>query len=71
MRLLLKNGFRPRRTIRFIAWSGEEWGGSKTGNLAYLAHHQQELKNHLMAFEDDLGSTRLLGFGYQGSPQGK
>lgn len=23
MRLLLKNGFRPKRTIRFIAWSGE------------------------------------------------
>ena len=23
MRLLLKNNFRPKRTIRFIAWSGE------------------------------------------------
>lgn len=22
-RLLLKNGFRPKRTLRFIAWSGE------------------------------------------------
>lgn len=22
-RLLFKNGFRPRRTLRFIAWSGE------------------------------------------------
>ena len=22
-RLLIKNGFRPRRTLRFVAWSGE------------------------------------------------
>jgi hypothetical protein len=24
-----------------------------------------------VAFEDDLGSTRLLGFGYSGDPRGK
>lgn len=24
-----------------------------------------------MAFEDDLGSTKLLGFGYIGDPKGK
>jgi carboxypeptidase Q len=23
LRLLKKNGFRPKRTLRFIAWSGE------------------------------------------------
>jgi len=39
MRLLLKNGFRPKRTIRFIAWSGEEWGDPKNGNKAYLEAH--------------------------------
>lgn len=36
MRLLLRNGLRPKRTIRFIAWSGEEWGDPKNGNKAYL-----------------------------------
>lgn len=36
MRLLLKNGFRPKRTIRFIAWSGEEWGDPKNGAHAYV-----------------------------------
>lgn len=36
MRLLLRNGFRPKRTIRFIAWSGEEWGDPRNGNKAYL-----------------------------------
>ena len=25
----------------------------------------------MVAFEDDLGSTKLLGFGYSGSPEGK
>jgi carboxypeptidase Q len=71
MRLLLKNGLRPKRTIRFIAWSGEEWGDPKNGNKAYLAAHLNELDKHIVAFEDDLGSTRLLGFGYQGDPRGK
>lgn len=39
MRLLLKNGFRPKRTIRFIAWSGEEWGGTQNGAHQYLSRH--------------------------------
>lgn len=29
------------------------------------------MKNHIVAFEDDLGSTKFLGFGYSGSPEGK
>lgn len=28
--------------------------------------HKDELKNHIVAFEDDLGSTLLEGFGYSG-----
>lgn len=71
MRLLLKNGFRPKRTIRFIAWSGQEWGDPKNGANAYVEYHQNELKNHLIALEDDLGSTKLYGFGYSGHSQGK
>lgn len=71
MRLLHANGLRPKRTLRFIAWSGEEWGGPKTGNQAYLAAHMQELDKHIVAFEDDMGNTKLLGFGYSGDPRGK
>ena len=29
------------------------------------------MKNHIVAFEDDLGSTKLYGFGYSGSAEGK
>jgi carboxypeptidase Q len=36
-----------------------------------LAAHLNELNKHIVAFEDDLGSTRLIGFGYQGDPRGK
>jgi len=71
MRLILKNGMRPRRTIRFIAWSGEEWGDPRNGNKAYLAAHINELNKHIVAFEDDLGSTKLLGFGFSGEASGK
>ena len=67
MRLLLQNGFRPQRTIRFIAWSGEEWGDPKNGAQAYLETHKDELRNHIVAFEDDLGSTKLYGFGISGN----
>jgi carboxypeptidase Q len=50
MRLLLKNGFRPKRTIRFIAWSGEEWGDPKNGAQAYMIAHKDELDKHIVAF---------------------
>ena len=69
--MLLKNGYRPKRTIRFIAWSGEEWGDPNNGNKAYLRAHLDELDKHIVAFEDDLGSTQLLGFGYQGDERGR
>lgn len=71
MRLLLQLNYRPKRTLRFIAWSGEEWGDPRNGNKAYLNAHINELNKHIVAFEDDLGSTRLKGFGYIGDAEGK
>jgi carboxypeptidase Q len=71
MRLLLKNGLRPKRTIRFIAWSGEEWVDAKSGNKAYLKAHFNELDKHIVAFEDDQGSTKIYGFGFLGKDEGR
>lgn len=65
-RLLFKNGFRPRRTMRFIAWSGEESGSLRDGAAQYTERHLNELDKHVAAFESDLGSTKLLGFGHIG-----
>jgi len=31
LRLIAQSGLTPKRTIRFIAWSGEEYGGNLSG----------------------------------------
>jgi carboxypeptidase Q len=38
-RLLKLNGYRPKRTMRFIAWSGEESGSEIDGAAQYAATH--------------------------------
>lgn len=65
-RMLKDAGYQPKRTLRFIAWSGEESGSDRDGAAQYMETHKNEIKNHVAAFESDLGSTQLLGFGYQG-----
>jgi carboxypeptidase Q len=67
LRLLKENGFRPKRTLRFIAWSGEESGSDNDGAAQYVKNHDKEIDKHVAAFESDLGSTQLLGFGHSGS----
>jgi len=64
--VLIQLGLRPKRTIRFIAWSGEEFGSPLNGAHAYVNQHKDELKNHIIAFESDLGSTTPYGFGFNG-----
>jgi len=65
-RLLKQSGYRPKRTMRFIAWSGEESGSEIDGAAQYATTHAKELSKHVAAFESDLGSTKLLGFGHTG-----
>ena len=52
--------------MRFTAWSGEESGSERDGAAQYVERHKDEIKNHVAAFESDLGSTKLLGFGHTG-----
>ena len=67
VRMLIKLGLRPTRTIRFIAWTGEEFGdGEWKGAMAYAKLHKDELENHIVAFESDAGTTDLYGFGFSG-----
>ena len=40
-RLLKENNFRPRRTMRFIAWSGEEQGSPIDGAAQYMTTHDK------------------------------
>jgi len=42
---ILRSGQRPRRTIRFVLFNGEEEG--LDGSYAYVKQHQAEMSNHL------------------------
>jgi len=59
-RQMKKHGIRPKRTIRFALWNGEEQG--YFGSWAYTKDHAKELDNHIMALSIDIGSGGLSGF---------
>jgi Zn-dependent M28 family amino/carboxypeptidase len=58
--ILQRLHFRPRRTLRVIAWMDEENGGG--GHDAYAKDHAAELPNHIAAIESDSGAGHPLGF---------
>lgn len=55
-----RSGERPRRTIRFVLFTGEEQG--LDGSLAYMKQHQSELPNHLGDLVLDSGQGEVKGF---------
>lgn len=61
LKILKDLGIKAKRTIRFIAWSGEEMGLPSNGAEYYATHHDNE--KHILVFESDLGSTKPYGFG--------
>lgn len=58
-RLLMAAGARPRRTIRFMLWSGEEQG--LLGSKAYIEQHQDELSRISAVLVHDGGTNYLSG----------
>lgn len=50
--LLSRLGLRPRRTLRFAAWAGEEFG---VGSASYWKAHAEEAGNVTLAAESDSG----------------
>jgi carboxypeptidase Q len=57
---IIKSGVRPRRTIRFVLFMGEEQG--LLGSLAYVKQHQSEMKNHIGDIVLDLGQGPVKEF---------
>jgi len=57
---IVKSGLRPRRTIRFVLFAGEEQG--LLGSLAYIKQHQSEMKNHLGDIVLDFGQGPIKEF---------
>ncbi|HTC42655.1 MAG TPA: M20/M25/M40 family metallo-hydrolase [Candidatus Acidoferrales bacterium] len=57
---ILKSGQRPRRTIRFVLFTGEEQG--LLGSLAYVKQHAAEMKNHVACVVLDDGQGPIKEF---------
>jgi Zn-dependent M28 family amino/carboxypeptidase len=50
---IIASGFKPRRTLRFVLFTGEEQG--LLGSFAYTKAHQDEMANHVAAVVLDNG----------------
>ena len=66
IQLLHSLGIHPRRTIRFVAWMNEEFGG--TGAATYASEHSRDLGSHIAAMESDTGSDHPTGLFFSASP---
>ncbi len=60
-RLLMKSGIRPRRTIRFMLWSGEEQG--LMGSRAHVRANPELMKKISAVLVHDGGTNYLSGIG--------
>ena len=57
---IVRSGMKPRRTIRFVLFTGEEQG--LDGSFAYIKQHQAELANHLGDLVIDEGQGPVSDF---------
>ncbi len=60
-RILMKAGVKPRRTIRFMVWSGEEQG--LLGSAAYVKAHKDVMPKISAVLVHDGGTNYLSGIG--------
>lgn len=60
---IVRAGVKPRRTIRFVLFAGEEQG--LLGSFAYVKAHQSELANHLgdLVLDEGQGPVKELQLG--------
>jgi carboxypeptidase Q len=59
--ILMKSGVRPKRTIRFMLWSGEEQG--LLGSAAYVKSHKDLMPRISAVLVHDGGTNYLSGIG--------
>ena len=60
LKVLKDLDLRPRRTVRVVLFTSEEYGGQ--GGRAYLEAHADEVSRHVLALESDAGCFAPLGF---------
>jgi len=61
---LAKAGQRPKRTIRFCLFTGEEQG--LWGSRKYVDKYRDQLAKHSVALVHDTGTGKVTGFGLEG-----
>jgi hypothetical protein len=61
---IAQSGYRPKRTIRFVLFTGEEQGS--LGSFAYVKLHGDEMANHLGCLVMDSGQGPVKGFSLGG-----
>jgi len=64
LRVMNKLGLKPKRTIRFVLFTGEEQGSQ--GAKAYVKAHKTELANYQAVLIHDLGQGKPTGVTTQG-----
>jgi carboxypeptidase Q len=64
-RALKKSGVKPKRTIRFVLFTGEEQG--LNGSKAYVANHHDELNKISAVLVHDSGTGKVLTIGLMGN----
>jgi hypothetical protein len=63
----LAAGPRPKRTVRFVLFTGEETG--LLGSRGYVARHRAELDRHVAVLIHDIGDGRVRGYFDNGRPE--
>ena len=63
----LAAGPRPKRTVRFVLFTGEESG--LLGSRGYVARHRGELDRHVAVLIHDVGDGRIRGYFDNGRPE--
>ena len=66
-RAIAQSAERPRRTIRFALFSGEEAG--LFGSLAYVRKHREELDRFSAVVVHDMGLGKISGYAVNGRPE--
>jgi len=68
-RALMKSGVKPKRTIRFVLFSGEEQG--LNGSREYVKKHKDELGKISAVLVHDTGTGKTLTIGLMGNYQAR
>jgi carboxypeptidase Q len=68
-RILQRSGIRPKRTIRFVLFTGEEQG--MHGSRAYVEQHKDEVPHMSACIVHDTGPGKVLGLGTGSYPKSR